>query len=326
MRIIILVSCALTILCSGGSVVTSETTSPKTTQSLVAPFSFKDALWGGIQNGVVFVEVPIADAFYGAGSTHAEKWQPFFGRALQPGWRYSSDKSLYWGTPVEQRFLNESVIAQAAKYKLGMTLAVRTPEQRGSAILKKYAVHCDDGAGECVLLGVGTPTEPLLDTRFLVAGPAVPSCENSCKRSAVGIEAPVRKRMRDSIVAKLGLKFPSGNNPRFARERIEIVPGSFTKPQAQQYAVYISLYDEGEPGLGRWALVLVDADLSILAVLDQNKHLHVIPAYAADVNRDGVDEIWSNFSGSEGGSTGLLYIEQRSPLRYGRITGLYQGL
>lgn len=324
-RILIRVSYAL-IIVLGGSVVFLQASSWRTRQSTEPAFSFSDALWGGVQNGLVFVEIPIADRFYKAAKTHAEKWQPFFDRALRSGWRYSPGKSLYWGTPVDKKFLDQTVIAEATNFKLGMTLDVRTPEQRVSVRVSNYAVHCDDGAGECVLLAVATPTEPLLDTRFLVAARSVPGCDNSCKRNSVNIGATLRKRIRDSVVAKLGLKHPSDSIPRFARERIQIVSGSFTKVQAQQYAVYINLYDEGEPGGGNWATVLMDADLSILAVLDQNEHLHVIPEHAGDVNRDGLDEIWVDVSGSEGGSSGLLYIEKRSPLRYGRITGLYKGL
>ena len=308
------------------SLILSRAAIQREAQSVTIPFSFQDVLWGGVENGTVFLEIPIADAFYSRGSTHYDRWRAFFDRVLLLGWRYSSERSLYWGTPVDPTYLNKPLIARAATFKLGMALDVRTPEQSSSAILKRYAVHCDDVGGGCVLLAIATPPEPLLDTRFLVSAADIPSCEGSCEVTIVDIEANVRKRIRDSIVAKLGLKHPSDSIPRFAREDVEIVAGSFTRAHSQQYVAYVSLYTEGEPSLGSWALALVDADLSIPLVLYQNGYSHVVPVHASDIDQDGLDEIWADFSGYEGGSTGLLFLEQGPPLRYGEIIGVYQGL
>ena len=51
----------------------------------------------------------------------------------------------------------------------------------------------------------------------------------------------------------------------------------------------------------------MDADLSTITVLGENTYAHIKPRSVADVDGDGLDEVWVSLEGYEGRNAGLMY-------------------
>jgi len=129
--------------------------------------------------------------------------------------------------------------------------------------------------------------------------PGVPATPGA-KRLALS-EARTLTKIRKAV--RRGAKIPTGQQIK----QIIALQGSFTRP-ARQYAVYADFGRDSDTNLvGYWRTVILDSDLSIVAVVGENEYTHIQPRSVGDVDGDGLDEVWVGLTGYEGHHAGLIY-------------------
>jgi hypothetical protein len=70
----------------------------------------------------------------------------------------------------------------------------------------------------------------------------------------------------------------------------------------------------------------LDTDLSVVALLGENRYAHVMPRSVGDINGDGLDEIWVGLHGYEGRHEGIYYWRGGSGKdAFGLIATAYYG-
>jgi hypothetical protein len=83
-----------------------------------------------------------------------------------------------------------------------------------------------------------------------------------------------------------------------------ILEGHFTDRNSSQYVVYLRF---GEYPEENWCTEILDSNLNVISILGENDYAHIKPFAVGDINSDGLDEIWTQFEGSEGVDYGVFY-------------------
>jgi hypothetical protein len=267
---------------------------------------FERLMVGGAEKGTVYLEIPLKASLFANTKTFEDRWavwDAFFARVL----RESPDstrpgRAPYWGNFAYQN-IDWSSVESAVDLRVGDVLRVRTPNAEGSAKVVSYAIHYNSASGANLLLAVAQPLADfkVSDTDFLVAASRLPPCGKRCTTRATIPDARTLTKIRKAL--RRGAKIPTGQQIK----QIIALQGSFTRP-ARQYAVYADFGRDSDTNLvGYWRTVILDSDLSIIAVVGENEYTHIQPRSVGDVDGDGLDEVWVGLTGYEGHHAGLIY-------------------
>ena len=178
-----------------------------------------------------------------------------------------------------------------------------------------YQVVVSESHPSELLLAISTPENgsAVPDADLLVAAPRLPRCKAPCTNSAVTPAGPTLERIRKVVWRGAKVK-ETGRRIEEAGHRIEelvALRGHFTRRDQWQHVVYARFGPDPLPYPGYrsdyWRTLILNSDLSIVAVLGQDDYDHVVPTSVGDVDGDGLDEIWAGLLGSEGDSFGLFY-------------------
>jgi hypothetical protein len=181
----------------------------------------------------------------------------------------------------------------------------------------RYAIHF----GSNLLLAVAQPLDGFRmgRTEFLVAAPQLPACQKRCTPSRTPDRTTLAKIR---TIISTGAKIPQ----RQQIAEIRAFEGRFTR-LARQYVVYANFGTDPDGSLvGFWRTMVLDSDLSVIAVVGENEYSHVVPRAVGDVDGDGLDEIWVGLDGYEGRQAGLMYWEGVGLDSFRMITNTYNGL
>jgi len=262
---------------------------------------------GGAANGKIYVEVPLkAAAFANATSAESRRavWDAFFGRVLRekPPEFGGSGPVPYWGE-FAYRKVDWTSVAGAVDIKVGDVLRVRTSSTDALVKVLRYAVHHEWHGNSNLLLAVAQPLSgfKVASADFLVAARRLPPCGSGCMPRARTPDAETLERIRK--VVSIGAKIPAGQQIK----EIRALEGHFTRA-TRQYVVYVDFGAGPDTSLvGYWRTVVLDADLSLIAVIGENEYSHIEPRFVSDVDGDALDEVWVGLSGYEGRNAGLMY-------------------
>jgi hypothetical protein len=161
----------------------------------------------------------------------------------------------------------------------------------------------------------------------VIAGPHLRDCGRSCALSRVKPTDEEAQHVRAVAVEQLGVTFPKDVPGEYRKEYLMILKGRFTNSDNMQYVALFSRHREGESGIGNWATYILDSDFSLIAVLGRDDYLRIVPDGVADVDGDGLDEIWTADGGYEGDAYSLWSLDKKTaPVVFGRIEWPYFGL
>lgn len=273
---------------------------------------FEKLIVGGAAGGKIYLEVPLKPSFFANAKTpqeQAQVWEAFFKKAILETPDYEqmlrdkgsiSEDIPYWGNYVIRK-TDVSYIAHAADLQIGDILMIRTPYELGTAKVVSYQIH-DGGpvVGGYLLVAIAEPFNGFkpADTRILVADRSLPECRPSCAGRTSKPDAKRGARILDRMSHEAA-------NPEVhsVTENI-ILEGHFTRKDAPQYIAYLRF---GEYIDSKWRTVVLDSDLKIILVLGENEYAHIKPLVIADINNDGLDEIWTELQGYEGDHFAVWY-------------------
>lgn len=267
---------------------------------------FKRLMVGGAEKGKIYVELPLKAMFFAGAKTPQDKravWDAFFARVL----RERSDDGRagpvgYWGDSAYQN-VDWSSVADAVEVRIGDVLGVRTSTAEGSAKVVRYAIHYNVPSDANLLLAVAEPLAGVnvAQSDFLIAAPGLSPCGSRCMARKQTPDTQTLARIRKAV--SLGVKTPKA----LQIKEIIAFEGRFTRP-ASQYVVYVSFGTDSPSNLvGYWRTAILDTDLSTIAIIGENEYGHIRPRSVGDVDGDGLDEVWVNLGGYEGGNAGLMY-------------------
>ena len=277
---------------------------------------------GAARDGVVYLEVGLSKTHFPGLKTRADwkaAWTIFFDRALKdyPGHAIAAkdlEPSRYKYGWIATR-ADLAYVSSVVDLRVGDLLDVRTPSGAGKVRVTGYQVVVSDVQPSHLLLAISTPENGSVvpDTDLLVAAPRLPLCKVACTNSAVPPTGQTLERIRKVVWRGAKVK-ETGRRIEEAGHRIEelvALRGHFTRRDQWQYVVYARFGPDPSPypeyRSHYWRTVILDSDLSIVAVLSENDYAHAVPTSVGDVNGDGLDEIWASLLGSEGDSFGLFY-------------------
>jgi hypothetical protein len=289
---------------------------------------FPAAVPGGSLNGQIYLELPLQSAYYGAGSTREQRWKAFFKRALKDEVDYVKGPA-YWAPRVADRSTNLDFIAEAAGYKIGEVVWIRTPNETFKAHLSAYEIHCDDINGGCLLVGVclSDSTSKLPDYPLVLGNRREFGCRAACSSSAKIATPDIANRIVETATTRLGIR-PDRTLPAALQQpRVVAYSGHFTDRRHVQYIAYVAYYAKEDPSDANWATFVFDPQDGSVVVLGRNQPSQIIPDRVGDVDGDGLDEIWARISTAEGGSAAVFYKSgsANSPV-FSNISTLYWGL
>jgi hypothetical protein len=243
--------------------------------------------------------------------------------------QWQSGKVGHCGIVIPDQYVDFQFISANTRYPVGQTLKVRTPESVLPVRIAKYEVGYSDGSGRFYPCAIVEPIDGAIPSgsQRVIAGADFPDCSPSCALSRVKPGDDELRRIRAVAVDKLGVAFPSNVAAEYQIEMLVAYKGRFTRPDAEQYAAFFSRHGEGESGLGNWVAYVLDADFSLISVLDRDDYLRTVPDGVTDVDGDGLDELWSEDGGYEGSAYSLYHLDKTAtPASFGRLKWPYFGL
>ena len=196
--------------------------------------------------------------------------------------------------------------------------------------IARYEIHYYDGGGHLSFYAAAEIVDKAggeLKPGRIIAAVELPDCGRNCQIRRSKPDALKLQRIRAVGVDKLNLKFPSCIGQSDQTETLISYTGHFTRKESEQYVAFFARHAKGALDDGEWAAYIVDSDFSLVAVLDRDEYLHVVPDGIVDVNGDGLDEIWANELGYEGSAYSLWYLQEAQiPLAFERLRWGYIGL
>jgi len=287
---------------------------------------FQQLIVGGSHEGRAYLELPLKAALVGGAKSAEERrasWDTFFARVLreEPPQFGGSVPVPYWGD-FAYRKADWRSVADAVGVRVGDVLRVRTPSADGSVRVVRYAIHFGSHSSSNLLLAVAQPLDGFRmgRTEFLVAASQLPGCEKRCTKPSRTPDQTTLAKIRTII--STGAKIPQ----RQPITEIRAFEGRFTR-LARQYVVYANFGTDPDGSLvGFWRTMVLDSDLSVIAVVGENEYSHIVPWAVGDVDGDGLDEIWVGLVGYEGRQAGLMYWGGVGLDSFRMITNTYNGL
>jgi hypothetical protein len=296
---------------------------------------FSDILPGGIEDGRIYLQIPTV-AERGHVGDEALKIRESFFEAAVPGMQKWGEEHFaspegggYGGLIVPDKYLDRKYIAASAAYPIGQVLQLRTSDGVFPVRIARHEIHYGEGGGRHYFYAVAEAVDGAIPTtsQRVIASPDLLDCGHSCALSRVKPTDEEAQRVRAVAVEKLGVTYPSDTPEKYREERLEILKGRFTKSDGMQYVAIFSRHGEGRSGLGNWATYVLDSDFSLISVLGRDDYLRITPDGVADVDGDGLDEIWTDDGGYEGSAYSLWSLEKKTPpVVFGRIEWPYFGL
>ena len=292
----------------------------------VSPF-FATVVPGGIHEGRIYLAIPLLapqdrEAFFKKAVPGMDKWSH-----ESP---VDSRNEGYGGDIIPDRYLDLKYIEAGTVYKVGQSLRVRTTQGVIPVRIVKYEVHFSYAGGDSFLYAVAEPTNGTLPagaSEHVLASPELPDCGGSCALSRIKPDADKTQKVRALAVEKLGLVFPADIPQEERAETLLTYQGHFTRTDSIQYVAFFARHSRDAVDVGKWVTYVVDSDFSLISVLGRDSYLQVTPDGIADVNGDGLDEIWSHDAGFEGTAYSLWYLESRvPPVSFSRVEWPYYGL
>jgi hypothetical protein len=195
--------------------------------------------------------------------------------------------------------------------------------------ITRYEIHHSYGSGDRFLYAVAEPASGSLtarDSQHVIAAPELPECPKSCALMRVKPDAAKTEKIRAVAVDKLGVQFPFDLPDDERTETLLAYEGKFTRTDRTQYVAFFARHSKDALDVGKWATYVLDSDFSVIAVLGRDSYLQFMPDGLADVNGDGLDEIWCNDQGYEGSAYSLWYLRSATPsVSFGNVEWPYFG-
>lgn len=235
----------------------------------------------------------------------------------------------YFGVPVPPRWINEEALRQVARWQVGDRLSICTPGGASVVRIVRHQVECSEAQAVCLALAVADRASGprLSNAPILVAGPQPLPCHTHGQSNKASLPPAISARALEIVRDDLELDHPDGTPAALQRELVLGFSGHFTRPDRLQHVAYVAFYEEGYLDLGNWATILLDTDLSLLAVLGRDEYLHLVPTAASDIDGDGLDEIWVNLRAYESENHGVLYLNRAIPVpTFTLLDTIYPGL
>lgn len=292
-----------------------------------APVSafFSTVVAGGIHEGRIYLAIPLLadrEAFFKKAVPEMDKWSK-----EAP---LDSQKEGYGGNIIPDRYVDVKTVEAGTAYKVGQSLRLRTSEGVVPVRIAKYEIHFSYASSDFFLYAVAEPisgTLPAGTSEHILASPDFPDCGTSCALSRIKPDAEKTQKVRAVAVDKLGVQYPSEIPQEERTETVVIFEGHFTRTDSRQYVAYFARHSKDAVDVGKWVTYVVDSDFSVVSVLGRDAYLQLTPDGLADVNGDGLDEIWCNDAGFEGTAYSLWYLDSRTaPVLFASVKWPYFGL
>ncbi|MBI1959334.1 MAG: hypothetical protein HYS36_08935 [Candidatus Rokubacteria bacterium] len=219
--------------------------------------------------------------------------------------------------------------------KTGEIVQVRTPDGVTSARVIRHEILGFDVQPGTLIVAVAEPHPPaaVADVRLVIAARRLPACRAPCVLRKPGPHQTIASRVRTLFPRGPDLWVGAGRPGSVARPqqklaKLIIAGGHFTARERRQYVAYARYGAEAEPQIDDdWRTVILDSDLSVVAVLGGTYYRHIVPLGVADVNGDGLDEVWAALDGHEGDHAGIFYWRGgRGQPTFGKVATKYHGL
>jgi hypothetical protein len=205
---------------------------------------------------------------------------------------------------------------------------VRTSDGIVPVRIAKFEISYSEGGGQFYFYAIGEPVNGLLKmpSQHVVAATDLPDCNRSCALSTTKPSEDKAQKIRALAVEKLRVTFPEDIPEKERAETLVVYEGHFTRVDGTQYVAFFSRHHKDAMDQGKWATYVANSDFSLISVLGRDDYLNVMPDGVADVNGDGLDEIWSDDVGFEGTAYSLWYLNKTDPISFARIEWEYFGL
>lgn len=296
---------------------------------------FSTVVSGGIDHGRIYLAIPLRTDQPGSREQKQEARKAFFKKAV-PGmekWSHEapvdSRKEGYGSNIIPDQYVDLKYIEASTTYKIGQLLKLRTTAGVVPIRISKYEIHFSYASGDSFLYAVAEPTSGVLPagaSQQVLASEELSDCGKSCALSRNRPETDRVKKIRDVAVGKLGVVFPPDIPNEERTETLLIYEGHFTRNDGNQYIAFFARHSKDAIDVGQWVTYVVDSDFSLLAVLGRDSYLQITPDGIADVNGDGLDEIWCNDVGFEGTAYSQWYLRNTTPVSFGSVDWPYFGL
>jgi hypothetical protein len=190
-----------------------------------------------------------------------------------------------------------------------------------SARITDFEVTYAEYGGRYTLAAVADIEEGELaysDYGHVVAARDLRDCEKACNLSRAKPGDAEIQKIR-AAAEKAGVRFPSSVPQDDRAETLIAYTGHFTRRDRTQYVAFLARHAKGELQYAAWATFVIDSDFSILAVFGQNDLTQIIPDGLADIDGDGLDEVWADELYDVGASYSLWYLSNPSSTQFDRL-------
>ena len=295
---------------------------------------FSTVVPGGIANGKIYLAIPLLTDQSHTREEKEHGREAFFRKAVPLTEKWSergpdSSDEGYGGDVIPDQYLDRNYIEASTAYKIGQSLSIRTRESIVPIRITRHEIHFSFASATYFLYAVGDPTSgvvrPLVPQQIF-ASAELPDCGKSCALSRNKPDADKTQKVRAMAIDKLGVQFTSDIPDEERTETLLIYVGHFTRPDTNQYVAFFSRHSKEAGDVGKWVTYVLDSDFSLIFVLGRDSYLQLKPDGVADVNGDGLDEIWCNDVGYEGTSYSLWYLGRITPPSFKSVEWPYFGL
>jgi len=321
--------------CQRSQNVNSESSPAQPSTASPASAFFPSVVAGGIDHGRIYLAIPLLTDESGSREEKRQARELFFKKAVPGMEKWSREVPVdsrqegYGGNVIPDQHVDAKYIAANTTYQIGQPLRLRTSAGIIPVRIARYEIHHSYASGDFFLYAIGDPTNgavPAGASEQVLASADLVDCGKSCGLSRSKPNADITQRIRAVGVDKLGVLFPSDLPKEERTETLIVYEGHFTRTDSKQYVAFFARHSKDALDVGKWATYVVDSDFSMISVLGRDGYLQITPDGVADVNGDGLDEIWCNDAGFEGTAYSLWYLQSKTPASFRSVEWPYFGL
>ena len=288
---------------------------------------------GNVHDGRIYLELPLLNG--GPKSRDVQQDEEFFKKAAPSRDKWLEESSQdsrvegLNGDVIPEKYLDLKHVENSIAYRIGQILKVRTPNGVISARIAKYEIQFALASGRSYLYGIAEPIDaPLQSTKGpVIAAPQLHDCEKSCELVRRKPTDDETQRIRALALESRNIDFPTDIPRDLRTETLDVYVGHFTRTDKEQYVAFFARHSKDALDVGKWVTYVVDSDFSVIDVLGRDDYLQIIPDGIADVDGDGLDEIWCNEVGFEGTAYSLWYLSKgKKPAKFSHVDWAYSGL